>query len=191
MWVFPWKYFKDWCWSWSDNLLVTLWKELTHWKRLWCWKRLKAKGEGVGRDLNCFTKNNGRYIIFCLLILIYSIQLKLLSKDIPNSIKLFFSGNHFLSIVVKTLNIIGWLWRYIYIYSNNYSGLISFMIDWFDLLSAQGTLKSLLQHHNSKALVLQLSIYFMVQLLHLYMITGKTITLNILTFVGKVMSLFF
>ena len=65
------------------------------------------------------------------------------------------------------------------------------MIDWFDLLSAQGTLKSLLQHHNSKAVVLQLLIYFMVQLLHLYMITGKTITLNILTFVGKVMSLFF
>ena len=65
------------------------------------------------------------------------------------------------------------------------------MIDWFDLLSAQGTLKSLLQHHNSKAVVLQLLIYFMVQLLHLYMITGKTITLNILTFVGKVISLFF
>ena len=61
--------------------------------------------------------------------------------------------------------------------SNEYSGLISFSIDWFDLLSVQGTLKSLLQHHNSKALIFQCSAFFTVQLYHLYMTTGKTIAL--------------
>ena len=74
--------------------------------------------------------------------------------------------------------------------SNEYSGLISFRIDWFDLLAVQGTLKSLLQHHNLKALVLQCSVFFMVQLSHLY-ITRKTIALAIWTFVSKVISLLF
>ena len=76
--------------------------------------------------------------------------------------------------------------------SNEYSGLISFRIDWSDLLAVQGTLKSLLQHHSSKASVLQLSAFFMVQLSHPYMTTGNTIALTIIgTFVGKVMSLLF
>ena len=75
--------------------------------------------------------------------------------------------------------------------SNEYSGLISFRIDWFDLLAVQGTLKSLLQHHSSKASVFQCPVFFMVQLLHPYMTTGKTIALTIWTFVGKVMSLVF
>jgi len=75
--------------------------------------------------------------------------------------------------------------------SKEYSALISFRIDWFDLLAVQGTLKSLLQHHSSKASILQLSAFFMVQLLHPYMTTGKTIALTRWTFVGKVMSLFF
>ena len=70
-------------------------------------------------------------------------------------------------------------------------GLISFRIDWFDLLAAQGTLKSLLQHHSSKALILQCSAFCMVQLSHLYMTTGKPIALTIWTFVGKAMSLLF
>src|SRR5574340_39928 len=73
--------------------------------------------------------------------------------------------------------------------SNEYSGLISFRIDWFDLLAVQGTLKSLLQHHNSKASILQPSAFFTVQLSHPYMTTGKTIALTRWTFVGKVMSL--
>ena len=72
---------------------------------------------------------------------------------------------------------------------NEYSGLISFRIDWFNLLSVQGTLKSLLQHHSSKASVLQYSAFFAIQLSHPYMTTGKTITLTIQTFVGKVLSL--
>ena len=75
--------------------------------------------------------------------------------------------------------------------SNEYSGLISFMIDWLDLLAVQGTLKSLHQHHNLKALVLWHSAFFMVQHSYLYMTTGKTITLTIWTFADKVMSLLF
>ena len=72
--------------------------------------------------------------------------------------------------------------------SNEYSGLISFRTDWFDLLAVQGTLKSLLQHHSSKASILQSSAFFVV---HLYMTTEKTIALTRQTFVGKVMSLLF
>ena len=74
---------------------------------------------------------------------------------------------------------------------NEYSGLISFRIDWFDLLALQGILMSLLQHYNSKASILQLSAFFMVQLSHPYMTTGKTIAWTRRTFVGKVMSLLF
>ena len=75
--------------------------------------------------------------------------------------------------------------------SNEYSGLISFRMDWLDLLAVQGTLKSLLQHHNSKASILLHSAFFIVQLSHPYMTTGKTIALTRCTFVGKVMSLLF
>ena len=73
--------------------------------------------------------------------------------------------------------------------SNEYSGLISFRMDWLDLLAVQGTLKNLLQHHSSKASILQHSAFFIVQLSHPYMTTGKTIALTRWTFVGKVMSL--
>ena len=72
-----------------------------------------------------------------------------------------------------------------------YSGLISFRIDWFDILAAQGTLRSLFHHYNSKALILQHSAFFMVQLSHLYMTTGKTIALTVWTFDGKMMFLLF
>ena len=75
--------------------------------------------------------------------------------------------------------------------SNDYSGLISFMMDWLDLLAVQGTPKSLLQHHSSKTSILQCSAFFIVQHSHPYMTTGKTISLTGWTFVGKVMSLVF
>ena len=75
--------------------------------------------------------------------------------------------------------------------SNEYSGLISFRMDWLDLLAVQGTLKSLLQHHSSEASVLSCSAFFMVQLSHPYMTTGKTVAMTRWTFVGKVMSLLF
>ena len=86
------------------------------------------------------------------------------------------------------LNIIYILYIYI---SSEYSGLIFFRIDWFDLLAVQGTVKSLLQQHSSKASVLWCSAFFMVQLAHPHMTTGKTISLTIWTFVCKVTSLLF
>ena len=81
-----------------------------------------------------------------------------------------------------------WSFSFNIIPSNEYSGLISFRMDWLDLLAVQGTLKSLLQHHSSKPSILQRSAFFTVQLSHPYMTTGKTIAL---TFVGEVMSLLF
>ena len=75
--------------------------------------------------------------------------------------------------------------------SNEHPGLISFRMDWLDLLAVQGTLKSLLQHHSSKASIFQRSAFFTVQLSHLYMTTGKTTALTRQAFVGKVMSLLF
>ena len=75
--------------------------------------------------------------------------------------------------------------------SNEHSGLISFRMDWLDLLAVQGTLKSLLQHHSSKASILWCSAFFIVQLSHPYMTTGKTMALKRWSFVGKVMSLLF
>ena len=84
-----------------------------------------------------------------------------------------------------------WSFSFSFSPSNEYSGLISFRIDWFDLLAVQGTLRSLLQHHSSKASVLQHSAFLMVQLSHPYMTTGKIIALTRQTFVGKVASLLF
>ena len=76
-------------------------------------------------------------------------------------------------------------------YSNEYSGLISFRMDWLDLIAAQGTLKGLLQHHSSKASILWCSAFFVVQLSHPYVTTGRTIALTRWTTVGKIMSLLF
>ena len=84
-----------------------------------------------------------------------------------------------------------WSFSFIINPSNEYSGLISFRIDWLDLLAGQGTLKSLFQHHRSKVSILQCSAFFMVQLSHPYMTIGKTIALTRWSFLGKVMSLLF
>ena len=83
-----------------------------------------------------------------------------------------------------------WSFNFSISLSNEYSGLISFRIDWLDLLEVEGTFKSLFQHHCSKASILQPSAFFMVQLSHPYMTTGKTIVLTRQIFVSKVMSLF-
>ena len=109
----------------------------------------------------------------------------LLLHSVSPSIKVFSkSGLH-----------IGWPRHWIFNFSispsNDYSGLISFRFDWFDLLAVQGTLKSLIQHHSSKASILQHSAFFMVQLSHPYMTTGKTIALTGQTFVGQVITLVF
>ena len=82
-------------------------------------------------------------------------------------------------------------WSFSFSPSNEHPGVISFRMDWLDLLAVQGTLKSLLQHHSSKASILQCSAFFTVQLSHPYMTTGKTIALTRRTFVGKVMPLLF
>ena len=84
-----------------------------------------------------------------------------------------------------------WSFRFSISPSNEHPGLISFTMDWLDLLAVQGTLKSLLQHHSSKASILQCSAFFTVQLSHPYTTTGKTMALSRWTFVGKVMSLLF
>ena len=78
-----------------------------------------------------------------------------------------------------------WSFNFIISPSNEYSGLVSFRMDWLDLLAVQGTLKSLLQHHSSKASILWCSAFFIVQLSHLYMTNGKTIALTRRTFVGN------
>ena len=95
----------------------------------------------------------------------------------------------------KSVLCIGWpkYWSFSFSISpsNEYSGLISFTMDWLDLLAVQGTLKSLLQHHSSKASILQRSAFFTIQLSHPYMTTRKTIALTRQTFVGKVISLLF
>ena len=81
-----------------------------------------------------------------------------------------------------------WRFRFSISPSNEYSGLSSFRMDWLDILAVQGTLKSLLQHHSSKALILQCSAFFIVQFSHPYMTTGKTIAVTRQTYVGKVMN---
>ena len=110
----------------------------------------------------------------------------LLLPPIPPSIKVFFNKS--------TLHMRWpeyWSFSFSIIPSKEIPGLISFRMDWLDLLAGQGTLKSLPQHHSSKASILRHSAFFTVQLSHAYMTTGKTIALTRWTFVGKVMSLLF
>ena len=110
----------------------------------------------------------------------------LLQPSIFSSIR-FFSNESVLHIRWPKY----WSFSFSFSPSNEYSGLISFRIDWLDLLAVQGTLKSLLKHHSSKTSIFRHSAFFMVQLSHPYMTTGKTIALTRWTFVGKVISLFF
>ena len=110
----------------------------------------------------------------------------LLLPQIPPSIRAFFNESTLHMRWPKY-----WSFSFSIIPSKEMPGLISFRMDWLDLLAAQGTLKSLLQHHSSKASILWCSAFFTVQLSHPYMTTGKTIALTRWTFVGKVMSLLF
>ena len=108
----------------------------------------------------------------------------LLLPSIPPSIRVFSNES---TLHMRWPNY--WSFSFSIILSKDHPGLISFRMDWLDLLAVQGTLKNLLQHHSSKASVLQLSAFFTVQLSHPYMTTGKTIALTRRTLVGKVMSL--
>ena len=110
----------------------------------------------------------------------------LLLPPIPPSIRIF-SNESILCMRLPKY----WSFSFSISPSNKHPGLISFRMDWLDLLAVQGTFKSLLQHHSSKASILQLSAFFTVQLSHQHMTTGKTIALTKWTFVGKVMSLLF
>ena len=110
----------------------------------------------------------------------------LLLLSIPLSIRIFSNESTLRMTWLKF-----WSFSFSTSASNEPPGLISFRMDWLDLLAVQGPLKSLLQHHSSKASILQLSAFFTVQLSHPYMTTGKTIALTKQTFVGKVMSLLF
>ena len=110
----------------------------------------------------------------------------LLLPPIPPSIRVFFNESALCMRWPKY-----WSFRFNISPSNEHPGLISFNMDWLDLLAVQGTLKSLLQHHSSKASILLCSALFTVQLSHPYMTTGKTIALARRTLVGKVMSLLF
>ena len=106
----------------------------------------------------------------------------LLLPPIPPSIRVFSNES-----TLRTRWPKSWSFSFSIIPSKEHSGLISFRMDWLDLLAVQGTLKSLLQHHSSKASILRCSAFFTVQLSHPYMATGKTIALTRWTFVGKVM----
>ena len=108
----------------------------------------------------------------------------LLLPPIPPSIRVFSSESDLCITWPKY-----WSFSFSISPSNEYPGLISFRMDWLDLLAVQGTLKSLLQHHSSKASILRCSSFFTVQLSHPYMTTGKTVALTRQTIVGKVMSL--
>ena len=110
----------------------------------------------------------------------------LLLPPIPPSIRVFSNGS---TLPIRWPKY--WSFSFSISPSNEHPGLISFRMDQLDLLAVQGTLKSLLQHHSSKASIFQRSAFFTVQLSHPYMITGKTIALTRWTFVGKVMSLLF
>ena len=110
----------------------------------------------------------------------------LLLPSIPPSIRVFFNESALHMRWPKY-----WSFSFRINLSKEHPGLISFTMDWLDLLAVQGTLKSLLQHHSLKASILRCSVLFTVQLSHLYMTTGKTISLTRRNFVGKVMSLLF
>ena len=110
----------------------------------------------------------------------------LLLSQIPPSIRVFSNES---TLRMRWLKY--WSFSFSISPSNEHPGLMSFRMDWLDLLAVQGTLKSLLQHHSSKASVLQRSAFFTVQLSHPYMTTGKNIALTRWTFVGKVISLLF
>ena len=123
-------------------------------------------------------------------------EVTVLTKSVRATLKVLFLPSSFPSIRVlssESALCIWWpnYWSFSISPSNEYSGLISFRIDWFDLLAVHGTLKSLLQHHISKASILWHSAFFMVQLSHPHMTTGKTIALTMLIFVGRVMCLLF
>ena len=148
--------------------------------------------------MDCSTPGFLSFTISWSLFKLTSIESVMLSNHLVLCCSLFLLPSTFPNIMVfsnKSAPRIRWpkYWNFSFSISlsNEYSGLISFRIDWFDLLAVQGTLKSLFQNHSLKASIFQCAAFSMVQLSHPYMTTRKTIALTIWTFVGKVMSLLF
>ena len=152
--------------------------------------KVKEESEKVGLKLNITTSLSSLKLMSIEKVMPSSHLILcrplLLLPPIPPSIRVF-SNKSTLSMRWPKY----WSFSFSISPSNEHPGLISFRMDWLDLLAVQGTLKSLLQHNNSKASILQHSAFFTVQLSHLYMTTGKTRALTRRTFVGKVMSLLF
>ena len=175
------------------SIMVFSWcEELTHWNRLWCWERLKAGEEGDDRGCDGWMASpfNG-----------HELEQTLEDGKGQRSLACWspwgpWGHKELVTTEWTTMALrIRWpkYWRFSFCISppNEHSGLISFRMDWLDLLAAQVTLKNLLQHHSSKTSILRCSVFFIVQLSHPYMTTGKTIALTKWTFVSKVMSLLF
>ena len=158
---------------WSSNNLTTWYKELTHWKRPWWWQRLRAGGEGGNRGGDGWMAP------------LTSMDMSVCKLwEIVKDREVLHAAVHGVAQ--------SWTWLSDFTFtSNEHPWLISFRMDWLDLFAVQGTLKSLLQHHSSKASIFQCSAFFTVQLSYSYMTTGKTIALTRQTFVGKVISLLF
>ena len=130
------------------------------------------------------------FIISWSLLKRISIELMMPSKHLIHCHPLLLIPSIFPSISVFSIESVPYIrwpkfWSFIFSPTNEYSGLFSFRMDWFDLLAVQGTLKSLLQHHNLKASIFQCSSFLMVQLSHLYMTTGKNIALTIQSWMVK------
>ena len=186
-------HWKDWGWSWNSNTLATWCEELTHLKRPLCWERLRTGGEGDDRGWDGWMASPTQWtclnkvweLVMSSNHLILWRPLLLLPSIFP-SIRVFSNESPLHTKWPKY-----WSFSFHISPSNEQPGLLSFRMDWLDLLAVQGTLKSLLQHHSSKASILHWSTFFIVQLSHPYMTTGNTIALTRLTFVNKVMSLLF
>ena len=152
----------------------------------------------VCESMNCSTPGFPVHHQLLEFTKLMSIELVMLSKHLILCHPLFLPPSIFPSIRVFSNDLVFfirwpkyWSFSFNISLSNEYSGLISFRMDWLDLLATQGTLESLLQHHSSKALILQHSAFFMVHLSQPFMTSGKIIALTRRTFVGKVMSLIF
>ena len=205
-------HWKDWCWIWSANTLATWCEELTHllqsmdwirqdWVTELKWTQFQFSHSVVSDSVTPRTAAHQA----SLSITNSQSLLKLMSNDsvMPSNHRIFCHPlllplSFFPSIRVssnESVLHIRWpkYWRFSFNISpsNEDSGLISFRMDCLGLFAIQGTLKSLLQHNSSKASILQHSAFFIVQLSHLYITTGKTIALTRWAFVGKVMSLLF
>ena len=172
---------------------MATWCEVpTHLKRPWCWERLRAGGKGDDRGWV------GWMVLPTPGVYPNSCPLSRCHPTISSSVVLFSSCSQSLPASGSSSESIlrirwpkYWSFSFNISPSNEHLGLISFRMDWLDLLAVHGTLKSLFQHYSSKVSFFQLSAFFIVQLSHPYTATGKTIALTRWAFVGKVMSLLF